>query len=86
MLALALAIAAGVIAVLFAIGQFHGFRKEPLTAAPLYDLLKIGFAFAAGVGGVVALVTGDSVLRSSPMRWRPAPRTAPAKTLSTNRN
>ena len=57
MLALALVIATGVIAVLFAVGQFQGFRKEPLTAASLYDLLKIGFAFAAGIGGVVALVT-----------------------------
>ena len=57
MLALALAVAGGVIAVLFAVGQFHGFQKEPLSAASLYDLLKIGFAFAAGVGGVVALVT-----------------------------
>jgi Pentapeptide repeats (9 copies) len=57
MLFLALSVAAGVIAVLFAIGQFRGFRKEPLTAASLYDLLKIGFAFAAGIGGVVALVT-----------------------------
>jgi uncharacterized protein YjbI with pentapeptide repeats len=57
MLFLALSVAAGVIAVLFAIGQFRGFKKEPLTAASLYDLLKIGFAFAAGIGGVVALVT-----------------------------
>ena len=57
MLALTLAVAAGVIAVLFALGQFEGFRKEPLTAASLYDLLKIGFAFAAGIAGVVALVT-----------------------------
>jgi uncharacterized protein YjbI with pentapeptide repeats len=57
MLFLALSVAAGVIVILFAIGQFQGFRKEPLTAASLYDLLKIGFAFAAGIGGVVALVT-----------------------------
>jgi hypothetical protein len=57
MLTLALAVAAGVIAFLFAVGQFQGFKKEPLTAGSLYDLLKIGFAFAAGIGGVVALVT-----------------------------
>ena len=57
MLSLAFVVAAVVIAILFVVGQFQGFRKEPLTAAALYDLLKIGFAFAAGVGGVVALVT-----------------------------
>ena len=51
MLALALVIAAAVIAVLFAVGRFQGFKKEPLTAAALYDLLKIGFAFAAGSAG-----------------------------------
>ena len=57
MLTLALVTAAGVIAVLFAVGQFQGFQKAPLTASSLYDLLKIGFAFAAGIAGVVALVT-----------------------------
>ena len=57
MLTLALVVAAGVIAVLFAVGQFQGFQKVPLTASSLYDLLKIGFAFAAGIAGVVALVT-----------------------------
>jgi hypothetical protein len=57
MLALALAVAAGIIGILLAVGQFRGFQKEPLTAVALYDLLKIGFAFAAGIGGVVALVT-----------------------------
>jgi hypothetical protein len=57
MLALALAVAAGIIGILLAVGRFDGFQTEPLTAAALYDLLKIGFAFAAGIGGVVALVT-----------------------------
>jgi hypothetical protein len=57
MIGLALSIAAAVITVLIVLGQFQGFKKEPLTAASLYDLLKIGFAFAAGIGGVVALVT-----------------------------
>ena len=34
------------------------FQPEPrLSAASLYDLLKVAFAVAAGVGGVVALVT-----------------------------
>jgi hypothetical protein len=42
MLGLALVVAAGLIAVLFAVGQFQGFQKEPLTAAALCDLLKIG--------------------------------------------
>jgi uncharacterized protein YjbI with pentapeptide repeats len=38
--------------------HFRQFQPEPqLSAATLYDLLKIAFAVAAGVGGVVALVT-----------------------------
>jgi hypothetical protein len=31
---------------------------QPMTASELFDLLKIGFAVVAGVGGVVALVMG----------------------------
>jgi uncharacterized protein YjbI with pentapeptide repeats len=38
--------------------HFRQFQPEQrLSAATLYDLLKIAFAVAAGVGGVVALVT-----------------------------
>ncbi len=34
------------------------FKSEPqLTADTLYNLLKVAFAVAAGIGGVVALVT-----------------------------
>jgi uncharacterized protein YjbI with pentapeptide repeats len=38
--------------------HFQRFEPEPqLSAATLYDLLKVAFAVAAGIGGVVALVT-----------------------------
>ena len=38
--------------------HFREFKPEPeLSAGTLYDLLKVAFAFAAGIGGVVALVT-----------------------------
>ena len=38
--------------------HFRQFKPEPeLSAGTLYDLLKVAFAFAAGIGGVVALVT-----------------------------
>ncbi len=38
--------------------HFREFRPEPeLSAATLYDLLKVAFAVAAGIGAVVALVT-----------------------------
>ena len=37
--------------------DIHGTKSEPLSATPLYDLLKIAFAVAAGVGGGIALVT-----------------------------
>lgn len=56
MLALALAIAAAVTGLHFL--HFREFQPEPrLSAATLYDLLKVAFAVAAGIGGVVALVT-----------------------------
>src|ERR1700761_5124146 len=38
--------------------HFEEFKPErKLSAATLYDLLKVAFAVAAGIGGVVALVT-----------------------------
>jgi hypothetical protein len=38
--------------------QFHRLKPEPeLSAGNLYNLLKVAFAFAAGVGGVFAVVT-----------------------------
>lgn len=37
--------------------HFHRLKPEPeLSAGNLYNLLKVAFAFAAGVGGVFALV------------------------------
>jgi hypothetical protein len=56
-LALTLAIAAGVFVAGWHYLHFLPFRREPLSAETLYDLLKLAFAFAAGVAGVVALVT-----------------------------
>ena len=57
-----LVLAAAVAAVVTWLGlralHFREFQPEPrLSAATLYDLLKIAFAVAVGVGGVVALVT-----------------------------
>jgi uncharacterized protein YjbI with pentapeptide repeats len=58
MLALALAIAAAVTITGLRFLHFREFQPEPrLSAATLYDLLKIAFAVAAGIGGIVALVT-----------------------------
>jgi uncharacterized protein YjbI with pentapeptide repeats len=58
MLALALGIAAAVTITGLHFLHFREFQPEPqLSAATLYDLLKISFAVAAGIGGVVALVT-----------------------------
>jgi hypothetical protein len=58
MLALALAIAAAVTVIGLNLLHFRGFKPEPqLSAGTLYDLLKVAFAVAAGIGGVVALVT-----------------------------
>lgn len=57
-LTVAILIAAAVAGVLLAVLPFRSpARPETLSTAALYDLLKIAFAFAAGVGGVVALVT-----------------------------
>jgi hypothetical protein len=58
-----LALAAVIAAVVTWLGlralHVKGFRPEQeLSAATLYDLLKVALAVAAGVGGVVALVTG----------------------------
>jgi uncharacterized protein YjbI with pentapeptide repeats len=57
-----LALSAGIAAVTLFIGlhalHVHGFKPEPLlTSDTLYNLLKVAFGFAAGVGGVIALVT-----------------------------
>jgi hypothetical protein len=58
MLALALAIAAAVTVTGLHFLHFHEFKPEPqLSAGTLYDLLKVAFVVAAGIGGVVALVT-----------------------------
>ena len=57
MLTLALLIAGVITAVLFFLIPFKPFKPEALSAATLYGLLKVAFAFAAGIGGVVALVT-----------------------------
>lgn len=58
MLVLALGIAAGITVAGFHFLRFRGFRPQPeLTPGSVYDLLKVAFAVAAGVGGVVALVT-----------------------------
>jgi hypothetical protein len=58
MLGLALAIAAAVTVIGLNLLHFRGFKPEPLLpAATLYDLLKVAFAVAAGIGGVIALVT-----------------------------
>jgi hypothetical protein len=58
MLALALAIAAAITIIGLNLLHFQGFKPEPLlSAGTLYDLLKVAFAFAAGIGGVIALVT-----------------------------
>jgi uncharacterized protein YjbI with pentapeptide repeats len=57
MLALALVAAGGIFYVGLHYLGFLPFRRQPLSAGTLYDLLKVAFAFAAGVGGVVALVT-----------------------------
>jgi uncharacterized protein YjbI with pentapeptide repeats len=58
MLALAFAIAAAVTVAGLNLLGFRGFKPEPLlSAATLYDLLKVAFAVAAGIGGVIALVT-----------------------------
>jgi uncharacterized protein YjbI with pentapeptide repeats len=57
-LALALAIAAAVTIIGLNLLHFRGFKPEPLlSAGTLYDLLKVAFAVAAGIGGVIALVT-----------------------------
>jgi hypothetical protein len=57
-LALAVVIAALVTFLGLRALHFREFQPEPrLSAATLYDLLKVAFAVAAGVGGVVALVT-----------------------------
>lgn len=58
MLALALAIAAAVTVLGLHFLHFKAFKPEPLlSAGTLYDLLKVAFAVAAGIGGVIALVT-----------------------------
>lgn len=58
MLALALAIAAAVTITGLHFLHVREFQPEPqLSAATLYDLLKIAFAVAAATGGTVALVT-----------------------------
>lgn len=58
MLALALAVGAAVTVAGFQFLHFREFKPEPeLSAGTLYDLLKVAFAFAAGIGGVIALVT-----------------------------
>jgi uncharacterized protein YjbI with pentapeptide repeats len=58
MLALACAIAITVLIIGLHVLHFRAFKPEPLlTSATLYNLIKIAFGFAAGVGGVVALVT-----------------------------
>lgn len=58
MLVLALAIAAAVTIVGLHYLHVRQFKPEPqLSAATLYDLLKIAFAVAAGIGGIIALVT-----------------------------
>jgi hypothetical protein len=57
MLVLAVAVAAIVTIVGASVLDIHGTKTEPLSATTLYDLLKIAFAVAAGVGGVIALVT-----------------------------
>jgi uncharacterized protein YjbI with pentapeptide repeats len=58
MLFLALAIAAVVTIAGLHFLHFREFRPQPqLSAGTLYDLLKVAFAFAAGIGGIVALVT-----------------------------
>jgi hypothetical protein len=55
---LALAFAAAVTLAGLHVLHFHRLRPEPeLSAGNLYNLLKVAFAFAAGVGGVFALVT-----------------------------
>jgi uncharacterized protein YjbI with pentapeptide repeats len=57
-LAVALVLAAAVTIAGLHVLHFHRIRPEPqLTAGSLYSLLKVAFAFAAGVGGVFALVT-----------------------------
>jgi uncharacterized protein YjbI with pentapeptide repeats len=57
MLGIALVIAGAVTATLFYLVPFRPFKTEALSTATLYDILKVAFAFAAGIGGVVALVT-----------------------------
>jgi uncharacterized protein YjbI with pentapeptide repeats len=58
MLILAFAIAATVTVLGLHFLHFHAFQPEPLlSAGTLYELLKVAFAVAAGIGGVVALVT-----------------------------
>jgi uncharacterized protein YjbI with pentapeptide repeats len=58
MLTVALLIAAAVAGVLLLVVPFRSpVKPQALSTTALYDLLKIAFAFAAGVGGVVALVT-----------------------------
>jgi Pentapeptide repeats (9 copies) len=57
-LALALAFAAAVTIAGLHFLHFHRLKPEPeLSAGNLYNLLKVAFAFAAGIGGVFALVT-----------------------------
>jgi hypothetical protein len=58
MLALALVIAVAVMIAGIHYLHVRTFKAEPqLTADTLYNLLKVAFAVAAGIGGVVALVT-----------------------------
>ncbi len=58
MLALAFAITIAVTVAGFYFLHFRGFKHEPMfSPATFYDLLKVAFAVAAGIGGVVGLVT-----------------------------
>ncbi len=57
MLTLAVLIAVVVTIIGAQVLDIHGTKAEPLSVTTLYDLLKIAFAVAAGVGGVIALVT-----------------------------
>jgi hypothetical protein len=56
---LALAFAAGITVAGLHFLHFREFQPEPeLSAGTLYDLLKVAFALAAGIGAVIVLVTG----------------------------
>jgi hypothetical protein len=76
--------------------HFRGFKPGPLLSpATLYDLLKIVFAFAAGIGGVIVLVTAYRRRRVAELaqdlarqqyELAAAPRSGPARTAGKDAN